>query len=320
MMITMFGAMVTTFLVLFATDYKTIVILRGVQGLFLGGLPSLAMAYMSEEFSPKALSLAIGIYISANSVGGMSGRLISGFAADLWGWKASFLVIGLMSILFFILFVWLLPPSTQFQKTPLHLKGAAKSLYLHIKNPVLLLAFIIGGLHFFIFIGFFNFLTFRLSDDPYHLSPSFIGMLFLTYLAGTISSTLSGKLAQKWGKTTCLMVGIGIYALGIMVSLAQHLVMILLGVLIVCFGFFFSHSAATSWVNVKATFARASASSLYLVMYYLGGSLGSFYLGFFWHHWHWAGIVFGSLLILCVTTFCTWKLKKTEYPQTVNWG
>jgi MFS transporter, YNFM family, putative membrane transport protein len=315
MIFSMLGAMITTLGIVFTSDYTTLVIMRGLQGVCLGGLPSLAMAYMSEEFSPKALSLALGLYISANSLGGMSGRLISGVAADLWGWKASFLVVGLLSILFFLMFVWLLPPSQRFQKTPFRLREAWKPMLHHLRNPALNLAFLTGGLNFFVFVGFFNFITFLLSDEPYRLSPTVVGLLFLSYLAGTVSSTVSGKLAQKWGKSTCLLIGISVYAVGILFTLGHHLLLILIGLLIVCFGFFFAHSAATGWVNGNATFARASASSLYLVSYYLGGSLGSFYLGFFWNHWHWSGIVFGSILILCVTAFCSFKLRRIELSR-----
>ena len=58
---------------------------------------------------------------------------------------------------------------------------------------------------------------------------------------------------------------------------------------------------ASAWVNRHALNARASASSLYLVFYYLGASAGGFYLDPFWRHWQWPGVVLASLLILSVT-------------------
>lgn len=43
-------------------------------------------------------------------------------------------------------------------------------------------------------------------------------------------------------------------------------------------GAFFTHSLAYAWVSQKANTAKATATALYLVHYYLGGSLGGFYL------------------------------------------
>ncbi|RXT05695.1 MFS transporter [Ammoniphilus sp. CFH 90114] len=315
---TMLGAIVVTLAIPFMTSFESILVLRAIQGAFLAGLPSLAMAYMAEEFSPAALSLAIGLYISANSLGGLSGRLISGAAADLWGWEASFWVIGLLGLSFFFLFVWMLPASKQFKKVPFDVRQALGGLTRHLRNPVLSVAFLVGGLNFFVFLGSFNYITFLLSAAPYRLSPTLLGLLFVTYLAGTVSSTLSGKMAQQWGKTVCLLVGIGLFALGIIFTLHHSLVVIFIGLLIQCFGFFFAHSASASWVNSHAEFARASASSLYLVSYYLGGSLGSSFLGVFWEAWHWPGVVGGSLLVLCVTFGCSLWLNRAERVQEAS--
>lgn len=309
---TMLGAIVATLLTGFVADFSWMVAWRGLQGLFLAGLPSIAMAYMSEEFSPKALGVSIGIYISANSLGGMSGRLLSGFVAEHWGWQATFWVTGAMGILFFFLFIFLLPPSTRFHPQPLRFKDAVRSMWRHVKNPRLRGGFLVGGLHFFVFVGVFNYMTFLLSEEPYRLSPSLLGMLFLSYLAGSVSSTLSGQLSSKWGKTGCLLVGILIFAGGLMFTLFSSLYAILIGLILQCFGFFFAHSASAGWVNSQAEFAKASASSLYLFSYYLGGSLGSFYLGFFWNMWRWPGVVVGSLIVLAVTAFYSYRLFRLE--------
>ncbi|MCG7948594.1 MAG: MFS transporter, partial [Candidatus Thiodiazotropha taylori] len=61
----------TTFATAFVSDYHTLLVLRGLQGVFIAGLPAAAMAYMGEEFEPQGLLLAVGLYIGANSVGGV---------------------------------------------------------------------------------------------------------------------------------------------------------------------------------------------------------------------------------------------------------
>ncbi|GAA0829769.1 hypothetical protein GCM10009112_12250 [Marinomonas arenicola] len=86
--------------------------------------------------------------------------------------------------------------------------------------------------------------------------------------------------------------------LGSLVTLGGTLWAIILGLLINSFGFFLCHSTASSFVSRNAKFAKASASSLYLVFYYLGASVGGYYLDPFWRAEGWLGVVVGSWIVL----------------------
>jgi YNFM family putative membrane transporter len=309
---TMAGGVISTVLTAFARDYTDVVLLRAVQGLFLAGIPALAMAYMSEEFSPKALSVSMGLYIGANSLGGMSGRILSGVIAEHWGWRTSFMVVGLLAAALFAVFIFLLPRSRNFKPSPLQWRSAGSAMLGHLRNSKLSIAMLIGGLHFFVFIGSFNYLTFLLSEYPYHLSPSRLGMLFFAYVAGSIGSAISGRLSDKWGRSRCIMAGIVVFASGLLITLIGWLPIIIIGLILQCFGFFFAHSASASWVNGRAAYAKASAASLYLFFYYMGGSLGSFYMGWFWHLYRWPGVVGGSMLVFALTFSLSRKLYAWE--------
>ncbi|WP_417226477.1 MFS transporter [Amphritea sp.] len=308
MLLSMAGVCLCTLLLSQADSFASLVILRGVQGLFLGGLPAIAIAYMGDEYSRKALLLAVGLYISGNSIGGISGRLIGGFVGEWLGWADLFLMMGVVSVVCFILFWWLLPTSKQFTAQPLHLPTMLSRLKGHLLNPLLLLVYLIGGLNFFIFINQYSYITFVLSDAPYHLSPIWLGLLFLTYLTGTVGSTLSGRIAQRVGQLNCIKAGIVILMSGSLLTLSDSLPLIVLGFFINSFGFFFAHSSASSWVSHQATHARASASSLYLVFYYLGASSGGFYLDPFWQWLGWEGVVLGSIIVLLLTLSLTLAL------------
>ncbi len=230
----------------------------------------------------------------------------------IWGWRSVFLIIGLASSLFWVCFTVMLPGSRHFRPKPLRLGEALQAMKLHVGTPSMRNAFIIGGLNFFVFIGGFNYLTFRLSETPYNLPASMIGLLFLAYLGGTVGSTVSGRFADRHGKTTALLLGIALLSGGMLMTLVSSLWVIIPGLALQCFGYFFAHSASAAWVNANAGFARASAASLYLCSYYMGGSLGSLYLGVWWYLFGWSGVVTGSLLILGVTTWLTLRLREGE--------
>ncbi|WP_426416679.1 MFS transporter [Aestuariirhabdus sp. LZHN29] len=302
------GVLLLTLGLGFVEEFQTLLWLRVAQGFLLGGLPAIAIAYMGDEYSKPALGIAVGIYISGNTLGGIGGRLIGGFMTDLAGWQSAFWVMSGISLLCLLLLIWLLPPSRHFTPKPFRLGAVLGDMASHLRNPVLLLAYLIGGLNFFIFINQYSYVTFLLSADPYLLSASFLGMLFLCYLSGTFASALSGRVAQRLAQPLCMLLGIGMFISGTLVTLIPSLWAILAGLLINSFGFFFCHSMASSWVSHNARFARGSASSLYLVFYYVGASCGGFYLEPFWQSAGWQGVVLGSLLVLALTAAMALKL------------
>lgn len=310
MVLTLGGVMVCGFLLSQVEDYSELLLLRAIQGLLLGGLPAIAIAYMNDEFSPRALSLAVGLYIGGNTLGGIGGRLIGGFVGESLGWQGAFWVMALVSLFCVLAFVYLLPKSARFESRPLRLGPMMRSMGDHLSNPLLLSAYLIGGLNFFIFINQYSYITFVLSKAPYYLPASVLGLLFLTYLTGTFGSAISGRVADYLSQPKAMALGIMILAVGSSVTLFESLSAIIVGFLINSFGFFFCHSTASSWVSKQATHAKASASSLYLVFYYLGASLGGFYLQPFWKIWQWSGVVAGSLCVLGITFLYALRLDR----------
>lgn len=301
MIASMVGVVICGVALSLVTSFEQLFLLRAIQGVCLAGLPAIAIAYMGDEFHQKAVIVAVGLYISGNTIGGIGGRLIGGFVGELLGWQEVFVVMSLMSACCLAVFIYLLPPSRQFSAKPLRPKGILLDIVRHLQNPLLLLACLIGGFNFFIFINQYSYVTFLLAAAPYHLSASLLGMLFLTYLSGTIGSAISGRLSLKFTQPVVIAMGTICIMIGSLVTLIPSILAIVVGFLINAFGFFVAHSTASSWVSRHAKNARATASSLYLVFYYLGASTGGFYLNPFWQFAGWKGIVLGSLCVLTLT-------------------
>ncbi len=310
MTITLVSVVICGLILSFGVEtYHELIALRAFQGLMLGGLPAIAIAYMNDEFTPRALGLAVGLYIGGNTLGGIGGRLIGGFVGEWLGWQGAFLVMTAVSFICVLAFIWLLPKSENFHPSPFKLGAMLGGLNRHLNDPLLLGAYLIGGLNFFIFINQYSYITFVLAAPPYNLPASLLGMLFLTYLAGTLGSAMSGKIADYMPRTRAMMLGISLHILGTLVTGFDTLITIIIGLMINSFGFFFCHSTLSSWVSRNAKLAKASASALYLVFYYLGASLGGFYLQPFWSLWGWSGVVIASLAVLLFTLSLSWRLE-----------
>lgn len=147
---------------------------------------------------------------------------------------------------------------------------------------------------------------------PYNLSQTVTGFIFVVYLVGTFSAALMGKLSDSLGKPKVLCMAISIMLIGSLVTLHMNLFIKLLGVAVFTFGFFGSHSVASSWVGKSAVLDKAQASSLYLMFYYLGsstiGAVGGEFLK--WHGW--GGVV---QLISCVLTVALFIGMMLYFPR-----
>ncbi|WP_128433335.1 MFS transporter [Streptomyces cyaneus] len=290
-------------LVPFAPNLTALVVLRAVQGAALAGLPASATAYLAEEVRPKALVTAIGLFVAGNSVGGMSGRVITGWVAQEWGWRVAIGVIGVIAVACAVAFRLLLPAPRHFKPGSLRPRVLARTVRAHLANPLLCRLYAIGALFMTVFGGVYTVIGYRLTEAPFGLPQGVIGSIFLVYLVGTVSASTAGRLVGRLGRRGALYASGATTATGLLLSLAGSLPLVLLGLVLITGGFFAGHAVASSAVSKTATQGRAQASALYQSAYYIGSSAGSTIGAIAFHAGGWAGTVgVGLLAVLGVVT------------------
>jgi len=304
MTLSLFCSAILALLISFSPNFSVLLALRALQGVALAGLPSIAMAYVGEEFQPGSLGLAMGLYVSGTTVGGMVGRIAAGVLTDIYSWRVALGAIGVLGLLCSLWFWVGLPASASFTPRPLA-KRSLGTLFRHIKDPGLLCIFGIGFLLMGGFVALYNYVGYLLVAPPYGLSQAALGSIFVVYLAGTFSSAWMGKLADDFGRPIILLVGIAIMFAGGFLTLVGNLYAIIAGVAAYTFGFFGSHSVASSWVGRRATVNKAQASSLYLLFYYAGSSLFGSVGGLFWSSYGWYGVVSMIVALLLLAFLLT---------------
>lgn len=282
-------------------SFTMLLVLRTLQGVVLAGVPSIAMAYISEEIHPKSMPLAMGLYISGNSLGAVFGRVFSGLMGDVFNWQIAFLAIGIISIIATLVFWKLLNPSRHFEPQKFSVGTLLGSLVGHLKNPVLLCLFGTGFLLMGMNIALFSYVTFVLLGDPFNISQSIVSWVFLILLIGTVSSAINGNLVTHLGQEKVIYLGLTILTVGILILFIPSVPAIILGLALFTYGFFASHSVVSGFVGRSAGTNKAQASSLYLFFYYVGASLLGTFAGLFWVSHHWPGVVTVNLAaaLLC---------------------
>jgi YNFM family putative membrane transporter len=280
------GALLTALCAL-ARDFSELLVLRALLGLALGGMPAVAMAYLSEEIEPKSLGLSMGLYISGSAFGGMAGRMLGSIATDYFSWRLALAGIGLAGLLAACEFWRSLPPSRRFQPQAAGLGG----LRTHLQDAGLPWLFCLAFLLMGCFVSMYNYIGYRLLGAPFGLSQTAVGALAALYLLGMYSAVWGGRLADRLGRRNVLWGVMLLMVAGLVLTLSTWLPLIVLGMALFTFGFFASHSVASSWVGRRARAPQALAAALYLFFYYMGSSVIGSLTGLVWASDGWPGVV-----------------------------
>jgi YNFM family putative membrane transporter len=286
-----------------APSFGVLVVIRALQGLALAALPALAMVHVSREVAPRWVGGAMGLLIAGNTLGGLSGRLIAGVVADLGGWRIALAVVGAVSLIATVAFRLLLPPSVASAAPRAPIRDLGSPLRVQLRDPGLRCLFGIAFLLMGAFVTVYNYLGFRLMAPPFALPQALVGLVFLAYLAGSYASTAAGRLGDRVGRRRVLWAAVLIALFGAWVTLPAALPSVLAGLLLVTVGFFGAHSLASGWVGRRSSSLPggdpAVASSLYLLAYYAGSSVGGLVGGLAYDGAGWSGLIgYVSALLL----------------------
>ena len=284
-----------------APTVELLLLVRGLQGVAIAGLPALAMAHVSEEVAPDAVGGAMGLFVAGNTVGGLSGRLLSSAVADVAGWRAGLATVGVLALVCVVAFRLLLPPPTA-AATPTPQRVLRSHLALHLRDRgvrrLCLSSFVLmAG-----FVTVYNFLGYRLLEPPFGLSQLLVGLVFVSYLAGTLTAPSAGRLGDRVGRRGVLLGSVLLALVALLLTLSTLLPLVLLGLALFTVGFFAAHTSASGMVGRRATTGRAQASALYLLAYYAGSSLGGWAGGLAYERAAWPGVVgyVGALLVVAL--------------------
>jgi YNFM family putative membrane transporter len=293
---------VFTLLAAFAQGYGQLLLLRALLGLLLGGMPALAMAYLSEEIAGPSLGHSMGLYIGGSAFGGMTGRVLASVISDYYNWRIAVGALGVAGLYAAWEFNRSLPASRNFRGGAGGWRALFSGTAKHVRDAGLPWLFLLSFLLMGVFVSMYNYIGYRLLAPPYGLRQSAVGALSILYLLGIFSSVWAGKLADRLGRRNVLWMVMLVMLGGLLLTLASSVPLIVIGMGLFTFGFFASHSVCSSWVGRRARPPQALASAIYLFFYYLGSSVLGWLAGVVWAHAGWVGFVsmLGAVLVLAM--------------------
>ncbi|MGN6244401.1 MAG: MFS transporter [Motilibacteraceae bacterium] len=297
-----------------APGWHVLLALRLLQGVTLAGLPAVATAYLREELHPDTHARAAGLYIGGTALGGMSGRLVTGLAADAAGWRWALAAVAVVGVACALVVRALLPASRHFAPAPARVDHLVAMTRRALSEPGLLALYAVGALSMGAFVAVYNAMGFRLTSAPFGLSLGAAGLVFLVYPVGSVSSVVAGRLADRVGRRQVVPVGCLVTAAGVLLTLPSSLPVVVLGLAAMTGGFFVVHGVASGWVPTRAHaggVAAGQAASLYLFAYYVGSSVFGSAAGRAWSAGGWSAVVVLALVLVGVTGLVVLWLRRT---------
>jgi len=286
----MLAVVVPTIGAAFAPDVQALVVWRFIQGLLLPPIFAVTVAYIGDEWPPAQVAGVAGIYIAGSSLGGFCGRFLPGLLSDLISWRAAFLALAGLSFVGALALALLLPQEKGFVRSP-GLTASARGMLRHLRNPQLLATYGIGFGVLFNFIAVFTYVSFHLAAPPYRFSSTLLGLIFVTYLAGTVIAPMTGWMMARLGRRRFILALIAGWAGGALLTLLPPIPAII-GGLTLCAGCgMLCQTIATGYVTQIAKEGRASAVGLYVTSFYAGGSMGAFLPGLVWDWGGWPATI-----------------------------
>ena len=161
----------------------------------------------------------------------------------------------------------------------------------HLKNPPLVATYGIGFGVLFNFIAVSTYVSFHLAAPPYLFSSTLLGLIFVTYLAGTLIAPITGWLMARIGRRRFILAVLAAWAGGALLMLLAPISAIIAG-LTFCAGCgMLCQTIATGYVAEIAKEGRSSAVGLYATSFYAGGSMGALLPGLAWDWGGWPAAI-----------------------------
>jgi predicted MFS family arabinose efflux permease len=237
----------------------------------------------------------MSIYVSGTVLGGFLGRVFTGVAATHHlfpfvepSWRNGFVAIGVFDLVFGVLLWRWLPHDSPLPIAAKDSTGFAR----HLRNPQLLATFAVGFNVLFTLVATFTYITFYLAAPPFRLSPAELSALFMVYLVGLVITPFGGVWISRVGSRAALIGSVMAGIAGVLFTLVPNLLVILLGLVMCSSGVFICQSASTTYIQREAqSGGRASAAGLYVMFYYIGGSVAGILPGILWRFGQWKACV-----------------------------
>lgn len=259
---------------------------------FSSVIPQMFVPIAAQLSKPEEKGKNVGLVMSGLLVGILVSRVFSGIVGEILGWREVYYIAIGVIIIFGISIVIVLPDiKPTFKGTYSQLMQSL--VYYLWTVPSLRLASLRGALGFGSFMAFWTTLTFHLERPPFFAGSDIAGMLGLVGVVGALAASFVGRMTDRMNKN--LLITIAVIAMiaswAIFGVWGFSYAGLVVGIILLDIGLQSMHITNQTIVFSTHPEATNRLNTVYMVSYFIGGSLGTFISGKAWGAFGWQGSV-----------------------------
>lgn len=298
-----FGVLIASLLTIaFANN---IIVLLGAS--FVTGMcsvaPQIFLPFVSMFAKPKDKERMAGYILSGLLTGILGSRVISGYVGHIYDWRSMYLIavalIALSALVLIKTFPYVEPT----------FKGRFGSLMKSIKqlvndNPKSVTYSVRAGLCFGSFLGLWASMAFRMKEAPFFQGSDVVGLLGICGIAGALTASNIGRYIPRYGVERINNIGLLLIATAwtVLLFFNNSYIGIIAGIVIIDIGMqFIQLSNQSATIKLCAT-ATSRMNTIFMVTFFIGGSIGTFLSGTMWSLAGWQGTCCSGFFLVALAT------------------
>ena len=298
-----FTVLVVSLLTIALIPYIHLILLASLLTGICSVMPQIFIPIAAQFSTPKTKGRNVGMIVSGLLTGILASRVVSGIVGEYLGWRFIFFVAAGMMVICLIIIMRVLPDM------PCNFKGKysdlMKSLFsLVIEYPQLRISSLRAGIAFGSFLALWTSLAFKMGQAPFFAGNNIVGLLGLCGIAGALTASYIGKYVHVLGVKRLNYIGCGlIFVAWFSLYFGQDsYVGIITGIFIIDIGMQCIQLSNQTTIFALNPKAANRINTIFMTTYFIGGSVGTFLAGTFWHWFGWQGVV-GTGIALTACSF-----------------
>ncbi len=276
---------------------------------FISGIcsvtPQIFIPIASQYSAQHNKSRNVGIVLGGLLSGILLSRVVSGIVGELWGWRAMYYIAAIMMLVCILVIQYLLPniPPTfrgkywDLMKSIYRLLHQYKELRTHSFRAALV---------FSSFSCVWACLAFKMKQAPFYAGSDIVGLIGLCGLGGVVTASLAGRYISRVGVRNFHLIGcfLNLSAWALMYWAGNSYIGLIVGVILIDIGMQCIQLSNQSSLFQLCPPAANRINTIFMTMFFFGGSLGTFFAGTAWQEYQWAGVAgVGAVLTMASVVF-----------------
>ena len=297
-----FILLITNIFLAMSSTYEAFFTFRIIEALVIPAILTALMSILANT-NKENIKFNMSIYVASTVLGGLVGRIFSGFIATYFSYEFVFYSLSLALFISLILIQKL-----SYEGDATVVKPKLNDITLILKDKRFLLVYFLMFSMFFVFAGVLNVLPFRVKDISSDVTEFQISLLYLGYGMGIIVSLLSKRIITFFkNEINTILVGVSFFLFITVFLIIEDIVILFIMLFLFCIGMFTVHTVSTGLANSLKDEQKSLTSGMYLSFYYIGGASGSIIPSIIYDYYGWNIMIYSLMFILLTILIVSFK-------------